>query len=87
MFVDGLESGCMGLMTFNSEGRVETFVHAAEVMNFLKRKVVQGDSSEEVLLIRNCINGYLNTIRRNHQKKKKLDNKYEWFLYLNTLYH
>lgn len=70
MFLDGLESGCLGMMTFNDSSKVETFIHAAEVLDFFSSKIdhtIASGPSEEFLLIRNSINGYLNLIR-----KKKL---------------
>lgn len=29
MFLDGLQSGCLGMMTFNDSSKIETFIHAA----------------------------------------------------------
>lgn len=70
MFLDGLQAGCLGIMTFNDSSKMETFIHAAEVLDFFSSKIDHSMSSgppEEFLLIRNSINGYLNQLR-----KKKL---------------
>ena len=41
MFLDGLESGCLGMMTFNDSSKTETFIHAAEVLDFFSSKINQ----------------------------------------------
>lgn len=39
MFLDGLESGCLGMMTFNDSSKIETFIHAAEVLDFFSSNI------------------------------------------------
>ena len=75
MFLDTLESGCIGLMTFNHTSKVETFIHAAEVMDFFNSKVVEEEINEDFLLIRNSINGFLKSIRRQMQKEATASGK------------
>ena len=69
MFLDTLESGCIGLLTFNHTSKVETFIHAAEVMDFFNSKVVEEEVNEDFLLIRNSINGFLKWMRKQIQKE------------------
>ena len=45
MFLDRLESGCLGMMTFNDNSKVETFIHAAEVLDFFSSKIDHDFSS------------------------------------------
>lgn len=71
MFLDSLESGCLGIMTFNHTSKVETYIHAAEVMDFFSSKLVQNEMNENFLLIRNSINGFLNYTKRKIQKENK----------------
>ena len=65
-FLDGLESGCLGIITFNKGDKVETFIHAAEVLNFFSSKITSHSQTqqEEFLLIRNSINVYLNSLKK-----------------------
>jgi hypothetical protein len=39
MFLGGLETGCMGLMSFNSSSRLETYQQASDVLEFLSTKL------------------------------------------------
>lgn len=75
MFLDSLESGCLGIMTFNHTSKVETYIHAAEVMDFFSSKLVQNEMNEDFLLIRNSINGFLNYTKRKIQKENKKVNE------------
>ena len=72
MFVDGLESGCLGLMTFNVKSKIQTFIYACEVLEFFCSKMMNKTDAEneQFILIKSAINGYINRMKR---KGKILD--------------
>jgi len=39
MFMDGLECGCLGMMTFNCNSKENTFTIAGEVLDFFNSKL------------------------------------------------
>lgn len=62
MFLNGLEVGSMGIMTFNSSSKKETYQQASDVMDFLNSKLSTGTNKKlpkTFFSIRNAINGYL----------------------------
>lgn len=69
IFLDGMESGCLGMMTFSKGNKLETFIHAAEAINFFSSKMVKSSNCEEFLLLRNSINGYLNHLQKKNSTK------------------
>ena len=66
MFLDGLQSGCLGIMTFNNRSKIEAFIHAAEVLDFFSTGLDSSSNGfeESFTLLRNSINGYLNHLRK-----------------------
>ncbi len=80
MFLNGLESGCIGMMTFNSQSREDCYSHTAEVLDFLNSKLKQNISKnipEDFFSLKNVVNGYLNRSKRqklNRTQKVLLDN-------------
>ena len=64
MFLNGLESGCMGLMSFNGMSKQETFQQVSDVLQFLSSKINQSKNqfknmSKCFMSARNVVNGYL----------------------------
>lgn len=80
MFLNGLESGCIGMMTFNSQSREDCYTHTAEVLDFLNSKLKQNTSKnipEGFFSLKNAVNGFLNRSKRqkiNRSQKTLLDN-------------
>lgn len=74
-FMDGLESGCLGIMTFNESSREGCYSHTAEVLEFLNSKLRQNNSLKDVprsfFSVKNSINGYLNRCKRKNFKSEK----------------
>lgn len=73
MFVDGLESGCMGLMTFSKKSKIETFIHAAEVLAFFCNKLMNSldAQNDNFVYLRSAINGFLKKKHRINNVSKK----------------
>lgn len=64
MFLNGLETGCMGLMSFNGTSKEETFEQVSDVLQFLSSKLNQTKHqsksvSKDFMAIRNVVNGFL----------------------------
>lgn len=74
-FMDGLETGCLGMMTFNETSREDCYSHTAEVLDFLNSKLRQTTSSKDIpasfFSIKNAVNGYLNKNKRMNPKSEK----------------
>ena len=67
LFLNGLESGCIGMMTFNPHSRAHCYSHAGEVMEFLNSKMKQAairSVPSSFLAVKNAVKGYLNRKRR-----------------------
>jgi hypothetical protein len=71
-FMDGLESSCLGIMTFNESSREECYSHTAEVLEFLNSKLRQNNQLKDVppsfFSIKNAVNGFLNRGKKNKLK-------------------
>lgn len=74
-FMDGLESGCLGIMTFNESSKQECFAHTAEVLDFLNCKLRHNNNLKDVprsfFSVKNAINGFLNRNKKRHLKSEK----------------
>ena len=66
MFVDGLESGCLGLMTFNVKSKIQTFIYACEVLEFFCSKMMNKKDADnkQFVLMKSAVNGYVNRMKR-----------------------
>jgi hypothetical protein len=78
MFLNGLESGCLGIMTFNAHSRHHCYTHTAEVLDFLNSKLKQGSQKDvpaAFLSLKNAVNGHLNRLRKqkNTRSQKMLN--------------
>ena len=74
MFLNGLESGCMGLMSFNGMSKEETFQQVSDVLEFLSTKINQSKNQlkmipKSFMSTRNVVNGYLKRERDNKLSK------------------
>ena len=74
-FMDGLESGCLGIMTFNQSSREDCYAHTAEVLDFLNSKLRKTGSSKYIpksfFQIKNAVNGYLNRTKKQKTRTEK----------------
>lgn len=72
-FVDGLENGCVGIMSFNAGSKEDSYRHAAEVLEFLNSKLKQNNKVKAIpdsfLKIKNAVIGYLNRVKKIKLKK------------------
>jgi hypothetical protein len=74
MFLNGLESGCIGIMTFNSQSREDCYAHTAEVLDFLNSKLKQASSKsipDTFFSLKNAVNGHLNRIKKQKNSKSQ----------------
>ena len=90
MFLNGLESGCLGIMTFNPQSKEECFTHTAEVLDFLNSKLKQTTTKnvpESFFALKNAVNGFLNRSKRLKQSRsqKMLDSHIWYSLFLSII--
>jgi len=74
-FLDVIEGGSIGIMTFNSSSKENCYAHTAEVFEFLNSKVKvsgkDGGEGSDFMGLKNAVNGFLK-----RQKKMKRKQKY-----------
>lgn len=80
MFLNGLETGCMGLMSFNQASKEETFQQVSDVLQFLSSKLNQTKQqskslSKQFMAIRNVVNGFLKRTKDNRLIKELRQSK------------